>query len=311
MSAGGLAFLTMDTAERRTAPYLPYTLLILTSLFWSGNGIAGRLATTGGIDPLGLTFWRWAGALLFLIPFALPHLIAERALVFKHWRVLTAFGALAVSAFTPIFYYALSLSTAINITLVAATIPAVIVGLSWLLFRETISWRALVGMVVAVAGVIAIIARGDIGVLSRLEFNLGDIIALGAVLTWALYSVLLRYRPRDLHPMSFLIGLVIPGVVLNLAILLIAPARVAFTPTWGNLAVVAYVALFPSVIAYFFFNAGVKAIGANRAGQFGYLVPLFAAVLAVVILGESFEIYHLVGMIVIFIGLYLASRRRA
>ena len=301
----------MATAERRAASYLPYTLLTLTSLFWAGNGIAGRLAATGGIDPLGLTFWRWVGALLVLIPFALPHLIAERTLVIKHWRWLTVFGALGVTGFTLVYYTALSLSTAINVTLVAATIPAAIVGLSWLLFRETISWRALVGMVIAFVGVIAIIARGDVGVLIRLEFNLGDIIALGAVLTWALYSVLLRYRPRDLHPLSFLIGLVIPGVALNLTILAIAPESVAFTPSWRNLAVVGYAALFPSVVAYVFFNAGVKAIGANMAGQFGYLVPLFAAVLAVVILGERFELHHLIGMIVIFIGLYLASRRPA
>ena len=298
-------------AERHDAnSYLPYVLLVLTNLFWSGNGIAGRFAA-GEIDPLGLTFWRWAGALILLLPIALPHAIAQRAILLRHWRLLTMFGFLSVTGFTTFYYYALSLSTAINVTLVATTIPAVIVALSWLLYRDTISRRALIGTLVSFAGVVAIVARGDLGVLLGLAFNPGDLVALVAVFIWALYCVFLRYRPPELHPFAFLLGLVVPGVILNLAIPIFDPTSLVFEPTWPNLAVIGYIALFPGLLAYIFFNAGVKAVGASIAGQFSYLVPVFAAVLAVIVLGETFEVYHLIGMGVIFVGLYLAGTRRA
>ena len=295
---------------RYSSHYLPYLLLVLTSLFWAGNGIAGRLAVTSKIEPLGLTFWRWLAALTFLVPFSLPHIIAERAALVRHWRILAILGALSVTAFTAFYYYALSLSTAINVTLVAATMPAAIVGLSWLLFRETVTSRALIGMLVAFIGVVAIIARGDVSVLWELGFNPGDLVALGAVFTWALYSVLLRYRPRELHSLTFLTGIILPGVIINLGVLLIDADSVSVKLNWSNVTLIAYVGLFPSVLAYVFFNFGVKAVGANLSGQFGYLVPLFAAFLAVSILGETFESYHFIGMVVIFFGLYLASRSR-
>ncbi len=295
---------------RYSSHYLPYLLLVLTSLFWAGNGIAGRLAVTSNIEPLGLTFWRWLAALTFLVPFSLPHIIAERAALVRHWRILAILGALSVTAFTAFYYYALSLSTAINVTLVAATMPAAIVGLSWLLFRETVTSRALIGMLVAFIGVVAIIARGDVSVLWELGFNPGDLVALGAVFTWALYSVLLRYRPRELHSLTFLTGIILPGVIINLGVLLIDADSVSVKLNWSNVTLIAYVGLFPSVLAYVFFNFGVKAVGANLSGQFGYLVPLFAAFLAVSILGETFESYHFIGMVVIFFGLYLASRSR-
>jgi len=295
---------------RHSSHYVPYLLLVLTSLFWAGNGIAGRLAATSNIEPLALTFWRWLAALAFIVPFALPYIFAERVALVRHWRILTILGALSVTAFTAFYYYALSLSTAINVTLVAATMPAAIVGLSWLLFRETVTSRALIGMLVAFIGVVAIIARGDVSVLWELGFNPGDLVALGAVFTWALYSVLLRYRPRELHSLTFLTGIILPGVIINLVVLLIDADSVSVTFNWSNVALIAYVGLFPSVLAYVFFNSGVKAVGANISGQFGYLVPLFAAFLAVAILGETFETYHFIGMTVIFAGLYLASRSR-
>ena len=122
--------------------------------------------------------------------------------------------------------------------------------------------------------------------------------------------MLLRYRPRELHSLTFLTGIILPGVIINLGVLLIDADSVSVKLNWSNVTLIAYVGLFPSVLAYVFFNFGVKAVGANLSGQFGYLVPLFAAFLAVSILGETFESYHFIGMVVIFFGLYLASRSR-
>ncbi|MBM3518798.1 MAG: DMT family transporter [Alphaproteobacteria bacterium] len=288
----------------------PYLLLTLTMLFWSGNGIIGR-AASADVPPMALSFWRWTIAFCLFLPFSWNALVREWPTIRRHWRIIGVFGVLSVTLFTIINYNALSFSTAINVTLVSTIIPVVIVIMNWLWFDEHITWRGTVGTLLALAGVVTIIARGDSRLLLSLQVNLGDVLMLAGVVVWALYSVLLRFRPANLGGTAFLAALMIPGVILNAPLYL---AEIAWGPpvrlSVGNAAMIGYLGVFPSLLAYVCYNAGVKAVGASVAGQFNYLVPVFVSVLAVLLLGERFEVFHAIGMIAIFAGLYLATRPR-
>ena len=299
----------MDAFKRVFAS--PYLLLPMTMLFWAGNNIVGRSAAPD-VGPMALSFWRWLLALCILVPFVLPLVREQRDIIRAHWARLSGFGVLGVAGFTTLHYTALGHTTAINASLLASTIPAAIVGASWLLFRETVTLRAGLGMAVALFGVIAIIAKAELSVLRTLDFNTGDLLALLAVVIWALYSVLLRFRPRGLHPLVFLAAIIASGLVVIGPLYALEVARgLTFVPDWNTVLMIGYVGVFPSLAAYIFYNAGVEALGANKAGQFIYLSPLFASVLAVTLLGERFQIYHAAGMAAIFVGLYLATGGRS
>ncbi len=285
----------------------PYVLLLLTMCFWAGNGVISKALVTG-VPPAALVFWSWLIGVIALSPWALPHVLARRDLVLRNWLKLVLIGSLAMNFAFHLFYNALTFTTAINSTLIATTIPAVIVGLSWLLYREAISWRAAFGSAIAFIGVVVVIVRGDVGILVGFGFNSGDLLMLLAVVAWSLYTILLRHVPPALNPLAMLWVFAVAGVIINGLIYaseVFAP--MAFAVSWGDAAMIAYVAIFPSVLAFVFYNAGVRALGANIAGQFAYLTPILTAILAVIFLGESFELYHLVGLVVIVFGLYLAT----
>ena len=287
----------------------PYVLLLLTMCFWAGNSVVSK-AVVAGVPPAALVFWSWLIGIIALSPWALPHVLARRDLVLGNWLKLVLIGSLGMSVFFHLFYNALTFTTAINATLISTTIPAMIVGLSWLLYREAISWRAALGSVIAFAGVVVVIVRGDVSVLVGFGFNSGDLLMVLAVVSWALYTVLLRHSPPELNPLAMLWVFALAGLIINGVIYsseLFSP--MAITVSWGDAAMIAYVAIFPSVLAFVFYNAGVRSLGPGIAGQFLYLMPILTAILAVTFLGESFELYHLVGFVVIVFGLVLATAR--
>ena len=297
----------MSTPTDRSALLSPHLLLLLTMCFWGAHPVFAKALITE-LPPAALTFWSWLVGTVLLTPFALRHLLAERELIWRHWLKLAAIGSLGVSLFYHLFYNALTFTTAINSGLVAATVPALIIGLSWALYREAISWRTGIGTIVAFLGVLVVITSGDVSVLARFAFNVGDLFMLLAVLCWALYSVLLRYVPPKLNPLAFLWVFAVAGTVFNGVIYVTeAFSDMGFALSWSAVVLIGYVAIFPSLLAYLFYNAGVRALGANIAGQFLYLTPILTAVFAVVFIGEAFRLYHLIGLAVIFAGLFLAT----
>ena len=262
----------------------PYLLLPLTMLFWAGNNIVGRAAAPD-VGPMALSFWRWLLALCILLPFVLPRLREQRHIIRAHWVRILGFGILGVAGFTTLHYTALRHTTAINASLLASTMPAAIVGASWLMFRETVSRRAGLGMAVALVGVIAIVAKADIDIVRTFDVNNGDLLVLLAVVIWALYSVLLRFRPPGLQPLAFLAAIIASGLLVVGPLYALEVARgLTFVPDLSTVLMIGYVGVFPSLMSYVFYNAGVEALGANKAGQFIYLSPLFASILAVTLL---------------------------
>lgn len=288
---------------------LPYLLLTLTALFWSGNFIVAR-AVHLDVPPMGLVFWRWFGALVIVLPFAWRPIKDDWPVIRRHWRIVLALAAIGVASFNTLVYLGLQTTTALNAVLLQSAIPICIFIFAYVIFRDTIRPIQVLGILLSLAGIVAIVARGDVSTIHSLAFNRGDLLVFAAVVLWAIYSVLLRKRPA-LHPLSFLTVTIIISVVLLAPLYAweILSGRVTHFDRTTVLAV-GYIAIFPSVLAYLFYNRGVDLIGANRAGTFIHLMPLFGSIMAILFLGESFQLYHAVGIAAILGGLMLAARQR-
>ena len=198
-------------AQRRTLPYL---LLIVSTASWGGNWVAAR-AITLDVPPFTLVFWRWALASALLAPFAAARLREDAALIRRHWRALAAFGALGTAGFTMLGYWGLRYTTAVNAALLNTSLALFVVPLSWIFLKLTVSRRQLAGLVLSFAGVLAVISAGDLRVLLALSLNRGDLLILAGALLWALYTVLLKWRP-PLQALSFLFVSVFAGAVVSL-----------------------------------------------------------------------------------------------
>jgi drug/metabolite transporter (DMT)-like permease len=283
-----------------------FLLLGLVMLFWAGNSITGR-AVRDAIPPFTLAFGRWLIAVLVLAPFAARGLWAERKAALAGWRWITALGFLGIVCFNAFIYSGLHHTSAANALLLQASIPGLVLVLDGALFGTRAGALHIAGVIASTLGVVAIVFRGDVSALSTLRLGLGDLLVLCGVLVWGLYTVLLRNKP-PIRPTSFLL------LVFALGAVAMAPLaanewaqgqRVVWSP--GTFAAFAYVGVFPSVLAYFIYNAATAQLGAPRAGQAITLMPLFGALLSALLLGERLEGYHYVGMAAILAGIILSA----
>jgi drug/metabolite transporter (DMT)-like permease len=286
----------------------PRLLLASSSLFWAGNFVVGR-AVHAAVPPFGLAFWRWIGGLVLVLGFAWPHLRRDAPVLRRHWPMLLLLAGLGVSAYSALIYRGLQSATAINALLLQSAMPLVILVCCFALFGERARPSQLAGIVVSLLGVAVIVTRGMPRLLLAVSLGPGDPWVLLAVLAYALYSALLRKRP-PVHPLSFLAASFAFGAALLAPLyawehLSGAPTR----PSAAGYLAIGYLALFPSCLAYMFYNRGVELIGATRAGQFFHLMPVFGTLLAVMLLGEPFEWYQGLGIALIAVGILLAGLR--
>lgn len=287
----------------------PYGLLMLAALCWAGNIVVAR-GVIDLIPPIGFAFWRWTVASLMVLPFGLGHIVRQREKIAKNWKSLLLLALLGISGFNTLLYTAVHTTTAINGALIQTTMPAVIILISLILYREKSTWHQLAGVLLCTAGAAIIVLRGSLVMLLQLNFVTGDFLIIGAVGLYALYSVLLRERPA-IHPLAFL------AVTFSLGALGLLPFYLGELSVTGPLDLdlrvagsIAFVAICPSIVAYFCWNHGVQLIGANRAGLFINLIPVFASVLAITFLGESMHWFHFAGMALIFGGVLICHFSR-
>jgi drug/metabolite transporter (DMT)-like permease len=298
----------LSTSRLGAAWNSAYILLTLTALFWAGNSVVGRAAREF-VPPVALSFWRWVIALLILLPFAWPHLKKDWPVLRSRWPIMLLFGCVGIGAFNTLLYSGLQYTTALNAVILHAAQPAMIIIVGMLLFRDPLSRWQFFGVLLSLSGVLMIVSRGDIHALLTLRLNFGDGLILLAGLLWAIYSVFLRKRPK-VHPLSFLATSMVIGVFVILPFYLheVSQGRliVSAPQSWM---MIGYVSLFPSLIAYLFFNRGVELIGSARAGQFINITPAFGALLSIGLLGERLGLHHVIGVILIGGGILLAERR--
>lgn len=283
-----------------------FLLLGFVMLFWAGNSITGR-AVRDVIPPFTLAFGRWLIAALLVAPFAARGLWAERRAAQAGWRWILALGFLGIVCFNAFIYSGLRHTSAANALLLQASIPALVLVLDRVLFAARAGGLHVAGVVASTLGVVVIVFRGDATALSSLHLGLGDALILCGVVVWALYTVLLRKKP-PIRATSFLLLVFILGAA-AMAPLAVWEWSQGQRVVWSGpvIAAFAYVGVFPSVLAYFIYNAATAQLGAARAGQAITLMPLFGALLSAVLLGERLVGYHYLGMAAILAGIILSA----
>ena len=283
-----------------------YLLLLLTTLFWGGNAIAGKLAV-GHISPMLLTAARWGIAVVILWLLGRRHFARDWPAIRARLPLLIALGAFGFSIFNVALYSALNYTSAINVSIEQAAIPMLIFILNFLLFRLSASAGQIVGFLLSVAGVALTASHGEPRRLLLLDVNLGDALMLIGVVVYSGYTVALRRKP-DIHWQSLMIVLTGAAFVATLPFVVAEFACGAgMLPDGRGWAIIAYTAIFPSILSQIFYIRGVEMIGGNRAGLFINLVPVFGTVLSIIILGEDFHTYHAVAMAMVMGGIWLAE----
>lgn len=293
----------------KPTPLNAYIFLTLTMLFWAGNYTVGRWAS-GHVPPVTLAFLRWTGATLLILPFAWHHVQNDWPIIRKHLAVVVLLGVTGSGLFNTLQYIALTKTTATNAGIINSSAPIMIVILSAVVNRETIYARQTVGITISLAGVMCVLSKGNLNALADVTFNIGDLVMLGAMAIWALYTSLLKSRPA-MSIFSFALVIYAVAAVLNAGLAALELASGAHV-TWSlsSSGAILYTAVFPSFLAYLLFNRGVEILGPSVASPFMHLVPLFTVVLAIVFLGEAPQLFHGIGLCLILLGVWLAVAPR-
>ena len=290
--------------------YLAYTLLVFATFCWSGNFIVGKYAYLYEVPPLTLNFFRWISVWLILIPFTYREIFNNWNYIKKNLIVISFMGIMTISTFNSVVYFALNYTQVINVALVLAAIPAVTIIVSSFMKVDRTNVFQLIGLLMSVIGISSIISNADINKILSLNFNKGDLWMLVCVLTWSLYSTLLKKHNFKFSQFTLI------QLMVSVGILFLIP-QFFYEKSIGlelNLdknffLILIYVAIFPAIAAYYFWQKGIEIIGPNRASMFIQLMPLFSAVMAIIIFKEKFELYHFVGAIFILSGIYLSNKK--
>lgn len=284
-----------------------YLLLVLCVLFWSANFVIGRFVA-GEIEPIELAFFRWCGVFIVTLPFLLLHVRKLWAIFKANFAILLLLAFLGIACFNTLLYIGLQYTTATNALLINSSIPILILLFSFVILKKSISRIQMGGIVLSTLGVVFLVLKGDVGHLMNLRFNQGDFWVIGSSLCWAMYSVLVKFRPQAMSSFEFFISIVFLGVLMLLPFYL--SQGYTLEREWGIITqyygVIAYVVIFTSILSYYMWHKGIAQIGADRTGQFTHLMPVFGSFLAYLFLGESLKWYHLGGIVLIALGIYLS-----
>tara|TARA_Y100000389_G_scaffold165226_1_gene169329 strand:+ start:58 stop:951 length:894 start_codon:yes stop_codon:yes gene_type:complete len=289
---------------------LAYLLLTFSVLFWAGNFIVGKFATLFEIPPLTLNVLRWLSVWIILMPFTYKEIYNNLHYVKKHWIIISFMGLITISTFNSVVYFALNHTQVINAVLVLAAIPAATIALSSLMNIEKTNIFQLFGLLLSILGIGSIISNGDVQKIISLNFNKGDVWMLVCVITWSLYSTLLKKNKFKFSQFTLIQLMVSAGLVFLIPQLFYEKSiglEVNFNKAF--FIILFYVVVFPAIAAYYCWQKGVEIIGPNRASMFIQLMPLFSAVMAIIIFKEKFQLYHFVGAAFIVSGIYLSNQK--
>lgn len=285
-----------------------YFLLMLCVLFWSSNFILGRYVHNE-FEPITLAFYRWLCVFILMFPFFIIHFKPLIIACKQHFVYLAVLSFFSVVCFNTLLYFGLELTTATNALLINSVFPILVVLLSFVILKSVITFNQILGIVFSTFGVVFIVLKGTLNNISHLDLNSGDIFILSATLTWALYSVLLKYKSLPLNAIQFFTLMVVMGFLIMLPLYLFSTHSIEkdLINVQQNGEIILYMAIFPSILSFLFWNKGILEIGADKTGQFTHLMPIFGTLLAYFFLGETIELYHFVGLLFIFLGIYLSQ----
>jgi len=286
----------------------PYLLLSLTSLFWAGNLVLGR-HVAGHVPPVTLACVRWIGAFFLLLPFAWPHLRRDWPTLRAHIPLLLVLAFTGFAANTVLAYWGLVYTQALNGLLIQSAGPLCVAVWTLILFGVRLTLAQTLGIAASMAGVLTIILRGDLTALASVQINKGDAMLAAALFIFGIYSALMLRRPVT-HPMSLIVFTVGCGALMTVPLAIWElGAGATLVLDRLTLATLVYAMIFPSALAYLFFNRGIALIGPNRAAPFLHMMPVFGSAMAIVFLGEQLQLFHAVGYALVVAGVFIASRR--
>ena len=298
-----------------TAPLNLGTIALLTAapLLWAGNAVVGRLIHDL-ISPFTLNFIRWAVAVLLLLPIAW-RVLAKNSPLWQHWRAYAILGFLGIGCYNSLLYLSLKTSSPLNVTLVSSSMPIWMLGLGRIFWGTSINSRQVMGAVLSMLGVALVLTRADLQVLRSLQLVPGDLFMLLATLIWSLYTWLLTQAPGPQEFKSdwaaFLLAQLVFGVLWSgmFSGMEVGLGYGHLQLGWPLAAALIFIAIGPAILAYRVWGAGVRRSNPTVAGFFANLIPLFTAILSVLVLGQAPQLYHAGAFVLIVGGIWVASRR--
>ena len=290
---------------------LAYILLILASLFWAGNFVIGKFASIYEIPAFSLNFYRWLFVWIILFPFTYKEIYKNKKYIIENFRLFLVLGVTGITIFNSVVYYSLYFTQVISGILMISTIPVMIILISSVLKIEKTNNFQIIGVILSLVGVFCIITKADLELIKNLDFNKGDLSMTIAMFSWATYSALLKKKKYKLSQISLLQVIISFGFIFLIPIYFIE--NKVGNPLNFSLpffSILTYAVLFPAIASYLFWIKGISIIGTNRAGVFLHLMPIFGAILAMIIFKEKFMFYHILGAIFIIIGITLSNKKK-
>jgi len=282
----------------------------LAVLFWAGNSVVGRAFATD-LPPIGMVFWRWIIASCILLPICIKPLIRDRYIIRQNLPYIFLQGFLSISAFNAILYWGLHYTTVLNTSLIQAGMPVVTLFFSILILKKGVSKLGSIGILLSLIGVSWVVARGDLNTLLGLSLNPGDLMMVTSVVLWSIYTVLLAKAPKGLSRRAFTFAMILAGIILLVPVYTWELSTGAsITINQDTILAFSYIGVFPSVLAFLCWNRGVELVGANTAGVFLNLMPVFGAVLGMLLLGEQIQTFHYLGIVLIVSGISLVTSKK-
>ena len=292
------------------ANFKAYLMLIFCAFFWSGNFIVGKFATLYEVPPLTLNFFRWLIVWIILIPFTFRDILKNIKVIKKNFYPILLMSITSISIFNSVVYYSLNFTQVLNGALMISIIPVLIVFISFIFKTEKINFSQIFGLLLSITGVLTIITRLDFAKLINLDLNKGDLWLLVAMLSWAIYSTMLITHKTGLKYLSFMTAIVSIGLIFLFPQFLFELSNhqvIKFNIPF--ILITSYVVFFAGLGSYILWNKAVVIVGPNKAGIFLHLMPVFSSFMAIFLLNEKLMNFHIIGAIIIIIGIYLSSKK--
>ncbi|MHA6260812.1 DMT family transporter [Sporosarcina sp. CAU 1771] len=287
----------------------PFVLLLLATVLWGGNFVIGR-AISNDLPPFTLAFFRWCTAFIVFLPIAWGPLKREWRQIRKHLKLVIFMALTGIASFNTLIYLALHYTTSINASLMNSTTPILIYVFSFIFLKERLTRYQLLGSFISLAGVLFIISKGSFESLLHFSFNKGDLIVIVAVISWALYSLTVKYSAMKLPSSSTLLVTIGMGILMLFPFFMYELINPALQITWslGSISAILYTGIFASIVAFVFWNTGVIRLGANKAGVYLNFIPVFASLFAITFIGESLHLFQIIGGLFVILGVILTTR---
>lgn len=282
---------------------------LCATLLWSVNFVIAS-GIKGHIPPVGLAFWRWTIACIVLAPFALRSTLKNKTILLQNKGYLIITAILGITIFNTLIYFAGKTTSAVNLSLIAISIPIFIVAISRIVFKEKVSAIKMLGIATIITGVLVLITKGSIQSLLKINFTIGDLLMLLACFFFASYTILVRLKPKEIPSKVFLFTIFIIGTILLLPFYLwehLYYNQVTFDTT--TIYATTYVGICASLISYYLWNEAICLIGTSKTALIYYLIPVFSGILAYFFLNQAIVLAQIISMGIIITGLLLTNKK--